>query len=45
MLEFVPEDVCPLAAQMLVDATRLDFKSNESPEEVIAPDFKIFQYP
>ena len=31
LLEFVPEDVCPLGAQILVDATRLDFKFNESP--------------
>lgn len=40
--EFLPDDVYLWGTQMLLDATRLDFKSNESPEEVITPDFKIF---
>ncbi|XP_019077475.1 protein SEMI-ROLLED LEAF 2 isoform X4 [Vitis vinifera] len=34
--EFLPDDVYLWGTQMLLDATRLDFKSNESPEEAAA---------
>lgn len=42
--EFIPDDVSLLGAQILLDARRPHFKSNES-AEVITPYFKFFCQP
>lgn len=40
--DFIPDDVCPLGGQLLMDTARLDSKDNKSLKEVVT--FRSFQF-